>query len=517
MSAPSRRTFVNAAVILGAGLFALGGVSSVVPLRNAEREVVKRLALSFDPADSAFGGEGSQQRPWRRWKSKPVVVPEPPRFLAVDDDPEGYFSTSPPSPVDLAVLFARLKDAGHSRIGSGYLMAWDEPDPLALVALRKQLDRFDSAVLGLPLARGAAAEPVPAPFLRLSMDLSDAEGDVSGLPQVNRVAVPDAELGGEHSQAGFTLLENEADAGDGRQHLVARWGDRLIFALPLATEIVSLGIDPEEIRVICGAEIRLGIGGPVIPIDEFGRTPLAPEAAAVDILATKIISEDNPVPPAADPLILRDARAEIPESERAWSNRLGALVQALRSAPRYEKSTVLRRPGPVTELALISLIAFFGAWATGLRGKFWRVLVTFMVAAFGAELVWLLADRQNLWLPPFAVLAPSLAAVVLGLVPEKEKVLQAPLTLAPEPSAPLPLAEPAQVEEQAMEPVIEVAQPGIETPVEPMAEAPAPVEAPIVEAPQPAPSPLPKKPVPQAPAKKAAKKTSRKPPKKKGR
>jgi hypothetical protein len=374
---------------------------------------------------------------------------------------------------------------------------------LALVGLRKQLDRFDSAVLGLPLARGAAGEPVPAPFLRLSMDLADAEGDVSGLPQVNRVAVPNAELGGQRSQAGFTVLENEADAGDGRQHLLARWSDRILFALPLATEIASLGIDPEEIRVICGAEIRLGTGGPVIPIDEFGRTPLATDVVAADILATKIISEDNPVPPAADPLILRDVRAEIPEAERAWSGRLAGLVQALRAAPRYEKSMLLQRPEPITELALISLLALFGTWATALRGRFWRVAVSLLVAAFGAELVWLLAGQRDLWLPPIAALAPSLTDLMLGLMPERKKALApavAPSLVAPVQPASLPVAEP--VFESPAEAVAE-------TPAEPVIETPSPAEAP--------PATPPGKPAAKAPAKKAVKKAARKPPKKKGR
>jgi len=494
VSVLSRRPFVNAAVILGAGLFALGGVCCIGPLRDAELAVVKRLALSFDPAESAFGGEGSQDKPWRRWKAKPVVTPEPPRFLTIDDDPEAYFSTSPPSPVDCAILFARLREAGHRVVGSGYLMAWDEPDPLALVALRKQLDRFDSAVLGLPLARGAAGEPLPAPFLRLSMPLADAEGDVSALPQVNRVAVPNAELGGEHTKAGFTLLENEADAGDGRRHLLARWQDRIIFALPLATEIASLGIDPKQIRVTCGKEIRLGQGGPVLPIDEFGRTAAAVGVAAVDIPATKTISEDTPIPPSLDPLILRDVRADLPEIEKAWSDQLAGIVQALRSAPRYERSTVLRRPGPVTELALILLLAFFGAWATCLRGMGWRILVAVMIAAFGAELVWLLAGRLNTWLPPFAVLAPAIATLVLCLIPQKAVAAKAADCPPPQPEIPPVVAEPA----------LEVASETLPV-VEEVHQAPSP------------PEPLPPEPATPPPAKNAAKKAGRKPPKRKGR
>lgn len=462
MSAPSSRTFINAAVILGAGLFALGGISRVASLRDAERGVVKRLSLLLDPAESAFGGQGSQAKPWLRWKAKPSVAPEPPRFLAVDADPEGYFSTSPPAPVDCAVLFARLRDAGHRVIGSGYLMAWDEPDSLAVLALHKQLDRFDAAVLGLPLARGAAAEPVPASFLRLSMPAARADGDVSALPQVNRVAVPNAELGGEQTLAGFTLLENEADAGDGRRHLLARWHDRIVFSLPLATEIASLGIDLEEIRVTCGEEIRLGPGRPVIPIDEFGRTPVSSAAASVDIPATAIISEEDPIPPAADPLILRDVRPELPEAEKAWSNQLAGMVQALRSAPRYQPAMVLRRPEPLKELALILLLAFFGTWATRLRRMRWRLITAVLLAGFGAELIWLFAYRLNLWLPPFAVLAPSLAALALAILPTG---IADP---APEPEIPAAPLEGPLPEQTLPEPEIAAA-----LPPEPAPEPPA--------------------------------------------
>ncbi len=487
MSAPSRRTFVNAAVILGAGLFALGGTSAVAPLRDAEKSVVRRLSLALDPADSAFGGQGSQDKPWVRWKAKPEVVPDPPRFLAVDDDPEGYFSTSPPSPVDSAVLFSRLRDAGHRVIGSGFLFSWEDPDPLALLAFRKQLDRFDSAVLGLPLARGAASDPLPAPFLRLSLPARQAEGDVSALPQVNRVAVTGAELGGEHTLAGFTLLENEADAGDGRRHLLARWQDRIIFSLPLATEIVSLGVDPTEIRILCGKEIRLGQGGPVVPIDEFGRTPLASGVSATDIPATALISEDEPPLPAADPMILRDARSELPENEKAWAAELPGLVQALRAAPRYEPGMLLRRPGPLAELALVTLLALFATWASCLRSLPWRLATAVLAGLFGAELVWLLAARLDLWFPPFAALAPAMGGLALAWIPGGPKEVPPPAS-AP---APPPAVDPAPADPPA---------PAEETPPE------EPVHASPAE-----------EPADPAPARKAAKKAARKSPRKKGR
>ena len=418
MSAPSRRTFVNAAVILGVGLFALGGVSLIPSLRDLERAMIKKIALHIDPAESAFSGNGSQEKPWRRWRAKPAVVPEAVRLLSIDDDPERWYASSPPSPVDCALIFARLHETGHKTVGCGYLMAWDEAEPLALQALRKQLDRLDAAVLGFPLARGAAAEPIPAAFLRISMDARGIDGDFSSLPQVNRVAVPNAELGGERTLAGFTVLENEREAGDGRRHVVARWGDRIIFALPLATEIAALKIDPAEIRILAGKEIRLGIGGPVIPIDEFGRTLVTSDVTPIDTAAWKLVSEDNPVPPAQDALLIRDHRSELPEIDRAWSDGLAGFANALRAASRYEKSVVLPRPEALAEIGVLGLIAFFAAWAASLERFRWRVLVVVMAIGFSAELVYLLAARQNLWLPPFAVAAVGIASVLLSFIPD---------------------------------------------------------------------------------------------------
>jgi hypothetical protein len=478
VSAPSRRTFVNAAVVLGVGLFALGGVSLIPPLRDLEREMVKAISLQLDPAESAFSGSGSQEKPWRRWKAKPAVVPEPVRLLSVDDDPDRWYASSPPLPVDCALIFARLREAGHTTVGCGYLMAWEEAEPLALLALRKQLDRLDAAVLGLPLARGAAAEPLPAAFLRLSIDADEVDGDSSSLPQVNRVAVSNAELGGERTLAGFTLLENERDAGEGHRHVLARWDDRIIFSLPLATEIAALKVDPAEIRILAGKEIRLGIGGPVIPIDEFGRTPITADAQAIDTPAWKLVAEDNPVPPTQDPLLIRDHRSELPNADRAWSEGLAGLTHALRAAPRYEKSVVLPRPEALTEMGLLGLIVFFATWAASLDRFRWRLLAVLMAVAFSAELVYLLAARQNLWLPPFAVSVVAVTSILLAFIPEGPAIPQAAATpvSAPDP-APVPLSAPTA---EATPP-----PPPPSTPIE----VPLPEPAPEIEIPPP-PAPI---------------------------
>lgn len=541
MSTPSRRTFTHAAVLLGAGLFALGGVSLVPPLRALERWMVKGLAFTVDPVETILDGNGSPKSPWTRRKSVPPPVQTPPRLLNIDDDPEGYFSTSPLAPIDHSVIFAGLHEAGHKVLGVGHLMAWDEPEPLAMDALRKQLDRFDAAVLALPLARGAAPEPVAAPFLRWSVMESDAEGKVSALPQVNRIAVPNAEQGGTKSLAGFSLLENESDPGADKQPLLAQWGDRIVFAFPLAVEIAAEGLTPADVAIHVGKEIRLGPGGPVIAIDEFGRGTVAPGVEAIETPAKRMISE-GAEPPKSKPLLTRDTKSNLSPADKAWSDQLPGRIQALRAAPRYQPAAILPRPDALLELFLVSLLAFAGTAATCLKSLHWRIVAALMIAGLGMECLYLFAARQNAWLPPLAMLCPGLIA--LGLSFRKEEPEQAgslrlsniaategavdpvmpsgPVALPAAARLPDPPPEPVAPPEEKewyQEPPAEIPQPDF-----PPAEAP-PQDDPRPEEPEPAPARKParkaakkaatkaaaKKAAKKAPAKKAARKSARKP------
>ena len=432
MSTPSRRTFTHAAVLLGAGLFAIGGVSLIPPLRALERWMVKGLAFTVDPVDTILDGSGLQESPWTRRKSVPPPVQTPPRLLNIDDDPEGYFSTSPLAPIDHSVIFAGLSEAGHKVLGVGHLMAWDDPEPLAMEALRKQLDRFDAAVLALPLARGAQPDPVAAPFLRWSVLESDAQGKVSALPQVNRIAIPNAEQGGTRTLAGFSLLENESDPGADKQPLLARWGNRIVFAFPLAVEIAAEGLTPSDVMIHVGKEIRLGPGGPVIGIDEFGRGTVVPGVEAIETPAKRMISE-GAEPPKSKPLLTRDTKINLSPADKAWSDHLPGRIQALRAAPRYQPATLLPRPDALLELLLVSLLTLAGTVATCLQKLHWRIVAAVMIAGLGFEFLFLFAARQNAWLPPLAMLCPGLIA--LGFAFRKNEARPAPAT-APETSAP---------------------------------------------------------------------------------
>ncbi|TAE78232.1 MAG: hypothetical protein EAZ65_04830 [Verrucomicrobia bacterium] len=437
MSPSSRRSFTNAAVLLGAGLFTLGGASRIAPLAWLERQAVTALAQEIDPTGQRIEGNGSTRDPWlRRRAIQPADTP--PRVLGIDDDPEQWFSSSPLSPVDHALIFARLREAGHRVLGIGHLMAWDEAEPLAMDALRKQLDLLDKAVLALPLARGADAEPVPAPFLRMSLPESAVSGDLSALPRVNRVAVANAELGGERSLAGFSLLENEARADKSQHHLLARWNDRILFSFPLAAEMAALGISPDQVQIQPGKQIRLGPAGPVFPIDEFGRTPIRRDGEALDIPAMQLIREENPIPPDDSVLLTRDLRKELADEEKAWSEELASIARTLRSAPRFGDAMALKRASTPLALASLLCLNFFATWACSLQRRRWRIAVSLMVAALGGQFLYLLAARQDVWLPPLALLVPGLTAFALSLRREKPPIRQAPAPtpIAPEPETP---------------------------------------------------------------------------------
>jgi hypothetical protein len=516
---PSRRTFTHAAILLGVGLFALGGASLIPPLRSLERWIVKRVALAIDPVDTILDGQGSQENPWTRRKAVPPVIPPPPRLLTIDEDPEHWFSSSPLAPVDHALIFARLADVGHKTLGVGHLMAWDEPVPLAMEALRKQLDRYDAAVLALPLARGAAPEPVAAPFLRWSIAAGDAKGKVSALPQVNRVSIPNAELGGQKTLAGFSILENEKDPGDGKQALLAQWGDRVIFSFPLAVEIAAQGLTPADVLVRVGREVRLGRDGPVIPIDGFGRGPLAANVQTVEAPAMRLIYEKNSLPVMAEPLVTRDVRSDLPPAEKVWSDRLAASVQALRQAQRFQQAVTLPRPDTLMELALMLGMVFFGTWATCQRHVAWRVITALMLAGIGVQLLYLFASRQNLWLPPLAILSPGVTALGLALM-RKAKVVEpsvevpvaasvveasAPVMETPLP-APVPVPQPEVLSEPELAPELKPVKKAARKAAKKAAKK-APAKTPAKKAAKEAPA---KKAAKEAPAKKAAKKTARK-------
>ena len=91
------------------------------------------------------------------------------------------------------------------------------------------------------------------------------------------------------------------------------------------------------------------------------------------------------------------------------------------------------------ELVLVLAMVFFGTWATCQKHLAWRIVSALMLAGLGAQLLYLFAARQNLWLPPLAILSPGVTALGLAFMGEK-RAKKAEATAQVEVPAPEPAA-----------------------------------------------------------------------------
>lgn len=344
-----------ATVSLGVGLVLLAVTPSVPRLEKIDRTLFGRLAGK----GNAVLGSGSVEDPRRTETLAAPAEIEPAGVLLLDEDPGGFFEKVPPPPADVAVVLARLQARGLPAFGFGYPLQWDDADTLAVEAMRRVMDRFDGAVLGFPLKDSTAGDPVAAPFQLASVSYGSVAGDATDLPVVNAIRGVAPELGGNTTRAGFTRLESEKEDAE-RAYLLARWGDRVVFALPVVVEVARLGLTMDQVRVEVGTEIRLGQDGPRIPIDFRGRADLPkafPELRRVP--ATTVISDQLPEGFATgkEPLYFGDGRLLAPKADREWVEQLAPVDAAVRGAPQRTGVDPVPRPQPLVELVALVVLA----------------------------------------------------------------------------------------------------------------------------------------------------------------
>jgi len=77
--------------------------------------------------------------------------------ITITDDPNRIFETSPPSPLDYAIILQKLYEQGHRSVILTTRMTWDQEQDtdsdniqLSIQALSYKLAQFDRAVIGLP-------------------------------------------------------------------------------------------------------------------------------------------------------------------------------------------------------------------------------------------------------------------------------------------------------------------------------------------------------------------------------
>ncbi len=430
-----RRRLRAAAIAFGAGLFMLGLVPEIPQLESADRELLAFLLSKTGAGKEkvTIVGTGDFDNP-RAVRGLPATVPEEriaaPRFLEFTDDPEEVFESSPPSPADFAVVLNNLFGLGHRKLAIAMPLAWENSPGAVASMLDYELGRFTPAIVGMPLVRGITPKALPPAFERLSVPVAAVRGGVRSLPIVNQLAIPDPRFGGDSTWAAFTRLENEKAPEFGETPapvgvpLLARWGGRVVVALPLAVMMARFDVPAGKLVIKPGRDIRLGETGPVIPIDEFGRTSVVPGAAGHIVVVVPAEETVRPpgeaapgtLKPGEIPLIFRDERTNAPPAEKEYSRHLADVLVALDHAPRSDLLSLIPRPHTAIEVLIIAVFAAWVVWICCLPAKFRHPLFLFaVVGAFG--LSWLMLAMWHAVSPPLAMLAAPLAGWLACLAP----------------------------------------------------------------------------------------------------
>ena len=348
----------------------------------------------------------------------PRIAPDHlPLLVSLDDDPEGVFQTTPPSPIDLAVIFNNLRRLGAEQAASGAVLAWDAPDPIGLLALERTLGEFEHVTMAAPLGRGAVAGTMPSPFRRASVGISAVRGDAARLPRVNRMILPDAVLGGDRAWAGFQFLENDIPPHE--LPLLARWEDRIVFAFPLLCAIRQNGLALEDIDVRPGEFIRLGENGPVLPVDARGclAVPVSTGRGSEAVRAAALIDAPDDLFAGHEPPfpVLRDDRGSVEPATREFTAVFPAVMALIAADAGLAEPHEIRRAGGAFALAWLCVCAIGLALAIRMPG-FSQALVFIGLAALSC-IALVAGVAMGHWLPGLPAMAALMVAVAITRVP----------------------------------------------------------------------------------------------------
>lgn len=419
--------------VLLASAAAAFAVWKSVPGTKPDDLAFRAVASSFTNPPLFVSGRGTYAEPWalKGLSSRPKTNKlEAPVIVSLGDDVQGFFQSSPPDPIDFAVIFRNFQRLGARKAATSVVMAWESPDPIGMAALDKTLGKFDSLVMAAPLSRGPVAAPLPPAFRRASVPLSSVSGDTALLPVVNRIPIPGTILGGENTAAGFSVLETES--APHAELMFARWDDRVVLAFPLLVVLQRLNLPAEGVEIRLGEFVKLGPDGPVIPIDEFGRLdlPVKSLAAYAEIPAESLIDGGDELFPkqAPDPVILRDDRSAADPATRGFSKEISGIVAAIASDDALTGAVTYRRLPEPWELAIPGLVVLAMTAFCGVPA-FARLLSGLAVAGLGIAAQWVGFGAAEVWLPGFSVLAAVLAALLAAPLVRVKRPPPPPLLL----------------------------------------------------------------------------------------
>jgi hypothetical protein len=388
----------------------------IIPGTIVDRVVFTGIAHIFENPPFYISGNSSHASPWKlQSEAEKSDSLQPPVIVSLGDDLEGFFQSSPASPIDLAVILSNFQRLGVKKAATAAVLAWDAPDPIGLAALDKAIGGFESVVMAAPLSRGAVPEPMQPAFRRASIAIDIIHGDTALLPVVNRIPLPGIIFGGENTLAGFQALESEPDAEF--VQLIARWNDRAVFAFPLLAALQQLDLTVDGVEIQMGKSIRLGPLGPIIPMDSYGRMalPLEPASPLPIIPAETLIDRIEPLlsSQAIEPVILRDDRSLAEAGTRRFSEQLPAVMVTITSAAALSPARDYPRIPIYLELmSLFVLVLLLAAICTLPASP--RNLACLIIATNCLVVQAVAAGYAHLWLPGIPALAATLSAFLFS-------------------------------------------------------------------------------------------------------
>jgi len=386
-----------------------------LPSTPADRLLVKTVAAGTANPPFIIAGEGTRSAPWSLRVLAPYRKADPahePIVISLADDPQGIFQSSPPSPVDLAVVLKNLRRLGAADAAIAAILAWEQPDMIAIAALDQELSGFRSVVTAAALSRGATGSALPPSFRRGSISAAQIRGTVADLPAANRLSLPGVILGGDNALSGFTLLENDPDGAP----MLARWDDRIVLAFPLVAVLAERGLSFEAVEVELGNFIKLGSAGPFIPIDKYGRISTVPGKLSNTKVfrAEALIDATEPLPIlAGKAVLLRDDQSNAEAATRAFSKKIAPLVADISSGAGMSEEQILRRLPPEWEQIIWGTVVLALAFCSS-RSRFARAIVFGLLAAVALIAHLIAATTASVWLPTLPILGCIAAAFVFS-------------------------------------------------------------------------------------------------------
>ncbi|MBC7980944.1 MAG: hypothetical protein H7Y36_10320 [Armatimonadetes bacterium] len=401
------------------------------PLHRAAFEITARACTH---GRFFISGHGTHTEPFilHALENDSRKVPsELPTVVSLTDDPEGFFQSSPPSPVDIAIILKNLIRLKQDAIAIGTPLAWQASDTISLTALDQQLDALPSVITSAPLSRNPIPSPIPPAFRRASISPAQVHGDISQLPIVNRVSIPDVILGNKTSLAGFTLIESEPS--NPTPHLLARWDDRCVLSFHLLAALDHFQVPPSAIEVRLGEAIALGRNGPFFPIDQYGRLASPPSAIAekINIPATSLIDapDDFLSQTTFKPILLRNDLSASDAAASGFSKSLAGICATLADPSSSPRPRIFSRLPDYIEILILAAIVLIIAGLS--HHRYLRKKIT-LVVMLGILLVihFTLIPATDTWLPTLPLLATvaTYGAIILIAIPKPAGTASPPIS-----------------------------------------------------------------------------------------